>query len=244
MADEGGEGAVPKNHLLTMPALSGPAYQRCLWAGGGCRAGPWCGAGRNRRPLHSRAGHTQAAVHPSCEPGHSFRHARQAGGACWGLGWGPSAPQLLMAPAGLPFLSLSFPSVDGSCTLGEGHVPKMGKTEVAAQVIPCPNPSTPSPACPLAHPGPVARADVSSLGKGLARPGRRPMPVGAIRRRADGTNSCWPAGPSTGVAILGGVPQLSRPQGHPSRVPQSGGSAMKRGGVWSEGGDWGHRRKG
>lgn len=94
------------------------------------------------------------------------------------------------------------------------------------------------PSMPAAHPGPVAWADVSSLGKGLARPGRRPTPVGAIRRRADGTNSCWPAGPSTGVAILRGMsPSFQDLRATPSRVPQSKGLAMKRGAVWSEGRD-------
>lgn len=76
---------------------------------------------------------------------------------------------------------------------------------------------------PAAHPGPVTRADVSSLGKGLACPGRRPMPVGAIRPWADGTNSRWPAGPSTGGGrIQRDVPWLERPQRHSSRVLKSG----------------------
>lgn len=53
---------------------------------------------------------------PSGMPG------RRGGGHVGALGGGPSAPQFLMGPACLPSLSLSFPSVDGSCTLGEGHV--------------------------------------------------------------------------------------------------------------------------
>lgn len=65
----------------------------------------------------------------------------------------------------------------------------MGSAQAGAQVTLAPLPYT-QHGVPSAHPGPVAQADVSSLGKGLAHPGRRPMPVGTIRQRADGTNSC------------------------------------------------------
>lgn len=68
------------------------------------------------------------------------------GALCTPASGGPSLP-----------LSLSFPIMDGSCTLGEGggaegigktEAALMGKTEAAAQVIPC-LPPTPSPTCPL-----------------------------------------------------------------------------------------------
>ncbi|XP_074206438.1 yjeF N-terminal domain-containing protein 3 isoform X1 [Camelus bactrianus] len=88
---------------------------------------------------------------------------------------------------------------------------------------------------PAAHPGPVAWADVSSLGKGLTHPGRRPMPVGAIRQQADGTNSRWPARPSMGVTRLREVLWLTRPQGHTSRMPQSWGWDPETGGDAEDG---------
>ena len=101
-------------------------------------------------------------------------------------------PWFLVVPACMP-TRVCFFIVDGFYTLSEaeGHVhPLDGQ---------CPgwrpgDPGSPPPytqhGMPSAHPGPVAQADVSSLGKGLAHPGRRPMPVGTIRQRADGTNSC------------------------------------------------------
>lgn len=144
------------------------------------------------------------------------------GALCTPASGGPSLP-----------LSLSFPIMDGSCTLGEGggaegigktEAAQIGKTEAAAQVIPCPPHPHPKPNMPAAHPGPVAWADVSSLGKSLTRPGRRPTPVGAIRRRADGTNSCWPAGPSTGVATLRGMsPSLQDLRAIPAGCHRAGG---------------------
>ncbi|XP_022414270.1 yjeF N-terminal domain-containing protein 3 isoform X2 [Delphinapterus leucas] len=69
-------------------------------------------------------------------------------------------PWLLVVPACLPTLSLSFPSMDGSCTLGEaeGHVhPSDGEYP---GWCPC-DPGSPPPytqhSVPAAHPGPVTR---------------------------------------------------------------------------------------
>eukprot|EP00070_Physeter_catodon_P048068 XP_028354962.1 yjeF N-terminal domain-containing protein 3 [Physeter catodon] len=69
-------------------------------------------------------------------------------------------PWLLVVPACLPALSLSFPSVDGSCALreAEGHVhPSDGQ---CPGWCPC-DPGSPPPytqhSVPAAHPGPVTR---------------------------------------------------------------------------------------
>ncbi|XP_045847053.1 yjeF N-terminal domain-containing protein 3 isoform X2 [Meles meles] len=123
--------------------------------------------------------------------------------------WGALVGALCTPASGGPSLSLSlsFPCMDGFCTLGEGHAhPSEREDRGCCPGDPLSHPPPTQPSMPAAHPGPVAWADVSSLGKGLTHPGRRPTPVGAIRRRADGTNSCWPAGPSTGVATLRGCP--------------------------------------
>lgn len=53
---------------------------------------------------------------------------------------------------GLPALDLSFPIMDGLCSLGmaEGmSIPQMGKTRAVAQITLHPLPHTPSPVCPL-----------------------------------------------------------------------------------------------
>jgi hypothetical protein len=84
--------------------------------------------------------------------------------------------------------SLSFPSVKGACSLAEAdsHArPKDGKTKAAAPGDPGPSSPVASPACPLPPLAQLPRADVSSLGKGRARPGRRPAPAGAIRPQRD-----------------------------------------------------------
>nr|XP_020039317.1 yjeF N-terminal domain-containing protein 3 isoform X2 [Castor canadensis] len=51
--------------LSYLPTEVSAAHQRRLRAGGGRRAGPRRGACGGRRPLHPRAGHAEAAVHPA-----------------------------------------------------------------------------------------------------------------------------------------------------------------------------------
>lgn len=91
----------------------------------------------------------------------------------------------------VPLVSLDIPSG----TRGAPHPlqcrPRV--TGIPRRQLPPGDPGPPLPPCPApvpaAHPGPAAQADVSSLGPGRARPGRRLAPAGAIRQQAVGTNS-------------------------------------------------------
>lgn len=156
----------------------------------------------------------------------------------WGTWGGGEACDLASGTlACLPTLSLSFPSGDGSSTLGraEGHVhPSDGEDQgCCPDGLASPSPHT-QPSMPAAHPGPVAQADVSSLSKGLAHPGRHPKPVGAIRPPpADGTNSCC-----QGVdGFMGTSPGLQDPRDISAGCHRVWGLlAMRRWAFWSEGG--------
>lgn len=73
-------------------------------------------------------------------------------GGCPGYGGRGGGPLCSGSCPGLPALDLSFPIMDGLCTLGvaEGtSIPQMGKTRAIAQVTLCPLLPTPSPVCPL-----------------------------------------------------------------------------------------------
>lgn len=69
-------------------------------------------------------------------------------GGMLGAWWGPSAPQLLVAPACLR-ASVSLAWLAHALWMRVMSIPQIGKTEAAAQVMPCPIPPTPSPTCPL-----------------------------------------------------------------------------------------------
>lgn len=135
-------------------------------------------------------------------------------------------------PVCLSTLSISFLG-DGLCTWvwqRAMSIPQMGNTEVVAQVILNPLPPH-SAQCAQCPPWPSHQADVSSLSKGLARAGRRPMPVGTIRPRVDGTNSRWPAGPFTGWPNSEGHPLACKTSGPPQQDAEEQGWG---GGVWEE----------
>lgn len=110
----------------------------------------------------------------------------------------------------VPLVSLDIPSG----TRGAPHplqcrprvmgIPRTGRRGSCPQVTRAPATPHAQLECPLPTPGPAARADVSSLSRGRARPGRRPAPAGAIRRHAVGTNS-----PAPGLRGGGWTPGVS-----------------------------------